>query len=256
LLNQLSQANKHISDLRKSGDDNTPYKNFHGTPTQFELRRLSSVIAAGSGNALNTFAHAICSIFGRGSHDFLCRDFSHNFNPIEAANNVSQHRATTFHKRSTGTEERLPPAISGPSVPFVAVNSLDSNFFHASVDSVTDGNHERSSSSKTSQQISFGYHQAVSPLKMVEGPVSQIWYNGGRSSAISRSSDSFAADNSLDPTPSVGSNAVDNYGRSSSLKTSQQFSFDYLQVVSPQKKVEERGSGVGGNGGGRFAEKG
>ena len=71
LLNQLGQANKHISDLRKAGDDNTPYKNFHGTPTQFELRRLSSVVAAGSGNALNTFAHAMSSIVGRGSHDFL-----------------------------------------------------------------------------------------------------------------------------------------------------------------------------------------
>jgi len=136
LLNQLGQANKHISDLRKSSDDNTPYKNFHGTPTQFELRRLSSVVAAGSGNALNTFAHAILqisSIVGRGSHDFLHRDFSYNFNPIEAANNVSQHRATTFHKRSTGTEERLSPAIPGPSIPLVAVNSLDSNSFHASV---------------------------------------------------------------------------------------------------------------------------
>ena len=71
LLNQLGQAKTSISYLRKSGDDNTPYKNFHGTPTQLELRRLSSVIAAGSGNALNTFAHAISSIVGRGSHDFL-----------------------------------------------------------------------------------------------------------------------------------------------------------------------------------------
>ena len=84
---------------------------------------------------------------------------------------------------------------------------------------------------------------------MVEGPVPELWNNGERSSAISRSSDSFAADNSLDPTSSVGSNAVDNYGRSFSPKTSQQFVI-YLQVVSPQKKDEERGSGMGGNGGG------
>ena len=91
-----------------------------------------------------------------------------------------------FLKRSTGTEERLSSAISGPSVPLVAVNSLDSNSFHASVSSVTDGNHERSFSPKTSQQ----------------------------------------------------------------------FSFDYLQVVSPQKKVEERGSGEGSNRGGAFAAKG
>ena len=91
---------------------------------------------------------------------------------------------------------------------------------------------------------------------MVEGPVPELWNNGERNSAISRSSDSFATDNSLDLTSSVGSNAVDNYGRSFSPKTSQQFSFDYLQVVSPQKKVEERGSGMGGNGVGGFAEKG
>ena len=150
------------------------------SPTQLELRRLSSVVAAGSGNALNTFAHAISSIVGRGSHDFLHRDFSYNFNPIETANNVSQHRATTFHKRSPSIEERVSPAIPGPSIPLVAVNSLDSNSFHASVSSVTDGNHERSSSSKTSQQFSFGHHQAVSPLKVVERPVPEFYGIMGR----------------------------------------------------------------------------
>ena len=51
--------------------------------------------------------------------------FSYNFNPVEAANNVSQHRATTFHKRSSSIEERLSPAISGSSDSFGAVNSLD-----------------------------------------------------------------------------------------------------------------------------------
>ena len=84
----------------------------------------------------------------------------------------------------------------------------------------------------------------------------QISIKKGGSSAISRSSDSYAADNSLDPTSSVSSDAVDNYGRSSSSKTPQQFSFDYHQVVSPQKKIEGRGSGIGSNRGGEFAAKG
>ena len=226
------------------------------SPTQLELRRLSSVVAAGSGNALNTFAHAISSIVGRGSHDFLYRDSSYNFNPVEAANNVSQHRATTFHKRSSSIEERLSPAISGYSDSFGAVNSLDYISSRTSGGSITENNYERSSSSKTSQKLSFDYCPVVSPLKMVEGPGPEIWYNGGRSSAISRSSDSFDADNSLDPTSSVSSDAVDNYGRSSSSKTPQQFSFDYHQVVSPQKKVEGRGLGMESNRGGEFAAKG
>ena len=67
----------------------------------------------------------ISSIVGRGSRDFLYRDFSHNFNPIEAANNVSQHRATTFFICSSSIEERLSSAISGSSDFVVAVNSLD-----------------------------------------------------------------------------------------------------------------------------------
>ena len=146
---------------------------------------------------------------------------------------VYLHRATTFHKRSSSIEERLSPAISGSSDSFGAVNSLDYISSRTSGGSITENNYERSSSSKTSQKLSFDYCPVVSPLKMVEGPGPEIWYNGGRSSAIFRSSDSFAADNSLDPTSSDGSNAVDNCGRSSSSKTSQQFSFDYPQVVSP-----------------------
>ena len=110
--------------------------------------------------------------------------------------------------------------------------------------SIADNNYERSSSSQTSQKLSFDHCQVVSPLKMVEGPGPEIWNNGGRSSAISRSSDSFDADNSLGPTSSVISDAVDNYGRSSSLKTPQQFSFDYHQLVSTQKKDKGRGLGM------------
>ena len=91
----------------------------------------------------------ISRIVGRGSHDFLYRDFSHNFNPIEAANNVSQHRATTFHKRSCSIEERLSPAISGSSDSFVAVNSLDYIPSRAPSGSNADDNYERSSSPKT-----------------------------------------------------------------------------------------------------------
>ena len=60
----------------------------------------------------------------------------------------------------------------------------------------------------------------------------------------------------MDPTSSVISDAVDNYGRSSSLKTPQQFSFDYHQLVSTQRKVKGRGLGMGSNGGGEFAAKG
>ena len=110
--------------------------------------------------------------------------------------------------------------------------------------SIADDDYERSSTLKTSQKLSFDHCQVVSPLKMVV------------SSAISKSSDSFAADNSLDPTSSVSSDAVDNYGPSSSSKTPQQFSFDYHQVVSPQKKVEGRGLGMESNRGGEFAAKG
>ena len=109
---------------------------------------------------------------------------------------------------------------------------------------------------KTSQKLSFDQCQVVSPLKMVEGPGPKMWINGGVSSAISKSFYSFTADNSLDPTSSVSSDAVDNYGWSSSSKTPQQFSFDYHQVVSPQKKIEGRGSGIGSNRGGEFAAKG
>ena len=167
-----------------------------------------------------------------GSHDFLYRDFSHNFSPIEAANNVSQHRATTFHKRSSSIEERLSPAISGSSDSFVAFNSLDYISSRTSGGSFADDDYERSSSLKTSQKLSFDHCQVVSPLKMVV------------SSAISKSSDSFTPDNSLDPTSSVISDAVDNYGRSSSLKTPQQFSFVYHQLVSTQKKDKGRGLGM------------
>ena len=44
---------------------------------------------------------------------------------------------------------------------------------------------------------------------MVEGPGPKMWINGGVSSAISKSFYSFTADNSLDPTSPVTSDAVD-----------------------------------------------
>ena len=112
-----------------------------------------------------------------GSHDFLYRDFSHNFSPIEAAYNVSQHRATTFHKRYSSIEERLSPAISGSSDSFVAVNSLDYISSLTSGGSIADNNYERSSSSQTSQKLSFDHCQVVSPLMLVDGRCSGMGSN-------------------------------------------------------------------------------
>ena len=61
------------------------------------------------------------------------------------------------------------------------------------------------------------------------------------SPAISGSSDSFGAVNSLDYISSRASGgyiADYDYERSSSLKTSQKLSFDHCRVVSPLKMVE------------------
>ena len=55
--------------------------------------------------------------------------------------------------RSSSTEERLSPAISGSSDSFVPVNSLDYIPSRASGGSNADDNYERSSSPKTSQKI-------------------------------------------------------------------------------------------------------
>ena len=57
---------------------------------------------------------------------------------------------------------------------FVADNSLDYISSRTSGGSNADDNYERSSSSKTSQKLSFDHFQVVSPLKMVEGPVPDI----------------------------------------------------------------------------------
>ena len=117
---------------------------------------------------------------------------------------------------------------------------------------------ENRQASKTTQKMSFdNCSPVVSPLKLAEGPASEICNYGGEISAISNSTVSFdAVDNSSDPTSLFGSIAYGNHGRSSSPKTSQQSSLDYFQVVSPQLKVQERGSGLGGKGGSGFAEKG
>ena len=72
------------------------------------------------------------------------------------------------------------------------------------------------------------------------------------SSAIAGSSDSSVAVNPLDsifPRASVGSNAGFDYGRSFSPKTSQHFSFDQIQVVSPLRIMEKLSPVIWGNGG-------
>ena len=79
--------------LRKEGTDNTPYAYFHGTPTQYEQRRLSTVIAGGSGNTLVLFAHAHSDIIGKG---VSANTKSSKFNPIASAHSDSQRHDQTY----------------------------------------------------------------------------------------------------------------------------------------------------------------
>ena len=58
-------------------------------------------------------------------------------------------------------EERLSSAIPGSSDSFVAANSLNYISSRAPGGSIAYGNYERSSSSKTLQQLSFGYRHVV-----------------------------------------------------------------------------------------------
>ena len=107
LLNQFGQINTHVSTLRKTGEDNAPYARYRGTPAQFEQRRLSSVIATGSGNALTLFAHAISNIVGKGSHSYSRHAYApHTFNSIEAANTVLQRLDTTYPEHMSNVDIR------------------------------------------------------------------------------------------------------------------------------------------------------